>query len=136
MNISTIGFDLAKNVFQVHGVDETGEIVVRRKLRRGQVVAFFAGLDPCLVGMEACGSAHYWARELAALGHEVRLIPPSYVKPYVRRQKNDAADAAAICEAVSRPSPTSTSAKRVALREKNNETPSATSSLTFVGKPL
>lgn len=104
MNISTIGFDLAKNVFQVHGVDEAGEAVIRRKLRRGQVVAFFAGLDPCLVGMEACGSAHYWARELAALGHEVRLIPPSYVKPYVRRQKNDAADAAAICEAVTRPS--------------------------------
>jgi transposase len=104
MNISTIGFDLAKNVFQVHGVDEAGEVVVRRQLRRGQVIPFFAGLDPCLVGMEACGSAHYWARELAALGHEVRLIPPSYVKPYVRRQKNDAADAAAICEAVTRPS--------------------------------
>jgi transposase len=104
MNISTIGFDLAKNVFQVHGVDEAGEMVVRRQLRRGQVIPFFAGLDPCLVGMEACGSAHHWARELAALGHEVKLMPPSYVKPYVRRHKNDAVDAAAICEAVRRPS--------------------------------
>lgn len=104
MNISTIGFDLAKNVFQVHGIDAAGEVIVRRQLRRGQVLGFFAGLAPCLVGMEACGSAHYWARELAALGHEVKLMPPSYVKPYVRRQKNDAADAAAICEAVRRPS--------------------------------
>lgn len=104
MNISTIGFDLAKNVFQVHAVDEAGEVVVRRKLRRAQVLPFFAGLAPCLVGMEACAGAHHWARELASLGHAVKLMPPVYVKPYLRRQKNDAADAAAICEAVGRPS--------------------------------
>jgi transposase len=104
MEVSTIGLDLAKSVFQVHGVDAVGEVGVRRKLRRGQVLSFFAGLEPCLIGMEACASAHYWARELAALGHAVRLMPPAYTKPYVRRQKNDAADAAAICEAVGRPS--------------------------------
>lgn len=104
MQVSTIGLDLAKSVFQVHGVDAVGEVVVRRKLRRAQLLSFFAGLERCLIGMEACGSAHHWARELTALGHEVRLMPPTYVKPYVRRQKNDAADAAAICEAVSRPS--------------------------------
>ncbi len=104
MQVSTIGLDLAKSVFQVHGVDAAGEVVVRRKLRRGQVLPFFAGLGRCLVGMEACAGAHHWARELAALGHEVRLMPPTYVTPYVRRQKNDAADAAAICEAVTRPS--------------------------------
>lgn len=102
--ISIIGLDLAKSVMQVHGVDATGAVVVRRRLRRGQVVGFFARLSPCLIGLEACATAHYWARELKALGHEVRLIPPAYVKPYVRRNKNDAADAAAICEAVSRPS--------------------------------
>ena len=105
MQITTIGVDLAKSVFQVHGVDAAGEVVVRRRLRRAQVLPFFAGLGRrCLVGMEACASAHHWARELMALGHAVRLMPPAYVKPYVRRQKNDAADAAAICEAVSRPS--------------------------------
>jgi transposase len=105
MQISTIGLDLAKSVFQVHGVDAAGEVVMRRKLRRSQVLPFFAGLGRrCLVGMEACASAHYWARELMALGHEVRLMPAGYVKAYVRRQKNDAADAAAICEAVTRPS--------------------------------
>lgn len=104
MQISTIGLDLAKNVFQIHGVDAEGQVVIRRQLRRRQVIAFFSALPPCLVGMEACGSAHYWGRELQALGHEVRLIPPAYVKPYVRRQKNDAADAEAICEAVTRPS--------------------------------
>ena len=104
MQISTIGVDLAKSVFQVHGVDEAGNVVIRRKLRRSQVMAFFASLAPCLVGMEACASAHYWAREIAALGHDVRLMPPAYVKPYVRRQKNDATDAAACCEAVTRPS--------------------------------
>lgn len=103
MQITTIGLDLAKNVFQVHVVNEAGEPVIRRRLRRAQVLAFFAGLPPCLIGIEACGSAHYWARELIALGHDARLIPPSYVKPYVRRGKNDSADAAAICEAVSRP---------------------------------
>jgi len=103
MQISMIGLDLAKNVFQVHGVDADGEVVLRRKLRRGEVLIFFSRLSPCLVGMEACASSHHWARELAALGHTVRLIPPSYVKPYVRRGKNNAADAAAICEAISRP---------------------------------
>ncbi len=104
MQVSTIGLDLGKRVFHVHGVDAAGAVVVSKRLRRSEVLGFFAGLGPCLVGMEACGSAHYWARELAALGHEVRLMAPSYVKPYVKRGKNDAADAAAICEAVRRPS--------------------------------
>lgn len=101
--VTTIGLDLAKNVFQVHGVDAAGQVVVRRSLRRQQVVPYFAKLPACLVGMEACATAHYWGREIARLGHRVRLIPPAYVKAYVRRNKNDAADAAAICEAVSRP---------------------------------
>lgn len=101
--ITTIGLDLAKNVFQVHGIDEVGNVLVRKRLRRGQVLGFFAGLSRCLVGMEACATAHYWARELMALGHEVRLMPPYYVKAYVKRNKNDAADAEAICEAVKRP---------------------------------
>ena len=101
--ISTIGLDLAKSVFQVHGIGNAGQIVVRRQFRRGELLRFFARLSPCLVGMEACGGAHYWAREIAALGHEVRLIPPAYVKPYVKRGKTDAADAEAICEAVTRP---------------------------------
>ena len=103
MDITTIGFDLAKTVFQVHGADGEGRPVLRRKLRRGKVLAFFAGLPSCLVGMEACASAHYWAREIQALGHEVRLIPPQYVRPFVKTNKNDAADAEAICEAVTRP---------------------------------
>ncbi|HSO42860.1 MAG TPA: IS110 family transposase [Rhodospirillales bacterium] len=101
--ISTIGLDLAKNVFQIHGLDAEGHVLVRRQLRRGEVIGFFAGLKPCLVGMEACATAHFWARELAKLGHEVRLMPPAYVKPYVKRGKTDAADAAAIAEAVMRP---------------------------------
>ena len=103
MDITTIGFDLAKTVFQVHGADGEGRAVLRRKLRRGKVLAFLAGLPSCLVGMEACASAHYWARELQALGHKVRLIPPQYVRPFVKTNKNDAADAEAICEAVTRP---------------------------------
>lgn len=102
--ISMIGLDLAKRVFQVHCADAAGELVLGRRLRRGQVLGFFARLAPCVVGMEACASAHYWARELAALGHEVRLVPPSYVKPFVKRgRKNDAADAAAICRAMASP---------------------------------
>ena len=102
-DVSTIGLDLAETVFQVHGVDGSGETVIRRQLRRGQVLPFFKRLPPCLVGMEACATSHYWAREITALGHEVKLMPPSYVKPYVKRNKTDAADAAAICEAVTRP---------------------------------
>ena len=104
MTITTIGLDLAKQVFQVHGVDEAGQVVVKRRLRRAQVVSYFASLPPCVIGMEACATAHFWARELQALGHKVRLMPPQYVKAYVKRGKNDAADAAAICEAVTRPS--------------------------------
>jgi len=102
--ITTIGLDLAKNVFQVHGIDEADGVAMGKRLRRGQVLTFFAGLPACLVGMEACATGHYWARELRALGHEVRLMPPQYVKAFVKRNKNDAADAAAICEAVKRPS--------------------------------
>jgi transposase len=101
--ISTIGLDIAKSVFQVHGVDAAGQVVVRRQLKRRHVLAFFQKLPPCLVGIEACASSHYWSRELQALGHTVRLMPPAYVKPYVKRQKNDSADAEAICEAVTRP---------------------------------
>lgn len=103
MKITAIGLDLAKNVFQVHAADTRGKAVLRRQLRRAEVLIFFANLVPCVVGMEACGSAHYWARKLRELGHDVRLIPPQYVKPYVKRNKNDAADAEAICEAVTRP---------------------------------
>ncbi len=98
-----IGVDLAKNYFQVHALESEDGRAVARKLRRADFRAFFAGAEPCLVAMEACGSAHYWARELMAMGHDVRLIPPVYVKPYVKRGKNDAADAAAVCEAMSRP---------------------------------
>jgi transposase len=103
MQISTIGLDLAKNVFQVQGIDAAEKVVVRKQLRRGQVMKFFAALPRCLVGMEACATAHYWARELTKLGHEVRLMPAQYVKAYIKRNKNDAADAEAICEAVQRP---------------------------------
>jgi transposase len=101
--ITTVGLDIAKQVFQVHGVDAAGAVVVRRKLRRDDVVGFFEALPPCLIGIEACATGHHWARLLAGLGHEVRLMPASYVKPYVKRQKNDATDAEAICEAVTRP---------------------------------
>jgi transposase len=101
--VVTIGLDLAKSVFQVHGVDAAGEVVIRRQVRRAQLLLFLAKQPPCLVGMEACASAHHWARELSALGHEAKLMPAQYVKPYVKRGKNDAADAEAICEAVTRP---------------------------------
>jgi len=100
VQITTVGIDLAKNVFQIHGVNAHGKAVLRRSLRRHQVAGFFAGLAPCLVGMEACASAHHWARKLQAFGHTVRLIAPQFVKPYVKSNKNDAADAEAICEAV------------------------------------
>ncbi len=103
MKISTIGLDLAKSIFQVHAVGEDGKAVMRKSLRRSQVLPFFRKLPPCQVGMEACGTSHHWARELAALGHEVKLMPPAYVKPYVKRGKTDANDAEAICEAVTRP---------------------------------
>src|ERR1700742_5006202 len=103
MQITTIGLDLAKHVFQVHGIDAAGQAVVRKSLRRAQILPFFAKLPPCLVGIEACGTSHHWARELMKLGHEVRLMPPAYVKPYVKRGKTDAADAEAVCEAVTRP---------------------------------
>src|SRR5690349_3137630 len=101
--ISMIGLDLAKNVFQVHGVDVVGRVSLRRQLKRGGVEKFFAKLPPCTVGMEACGSAHHWARVISGYGHQVRLMPPAYVKPYVKREKNDGRDAEAICEAVGRP---------------------------------
>lgn len=109
----TLGIDIAKNIFQVHGVDGEGEVVVCRQLRRGQVLSFFARQSRCLVGMEACATAHHWAREIEKLGHEVRLMPAHYVKPYVKRGKNDAADAAAICEAVTRPTMRFVSVKSV-----------------------
>ena len=100
--ITTIGLDIAKSVFQVHAIDAEGKVVIRRQLKRRYVLAFFQKLPPCLVGIEACASSHHWSRELQAVGHKVRLMPPAYVKPYVKRQKNDAADAEAICEAVTR----------------------------------
>ena len=100
--VTTIGLDIAKSVFQVHGIDAEGKVLIRRKLKRRYVLAFFERLPPCLVGIEACATSHHWSRELKSLGHTVRLMPPAYVKPYVKRQKNDAADAEAICEAVTR----------------------------------
>ena len=117
--ITTVGLDLAKQVFEVHAVDGAGQVVLRKTLRRAQMTSFFAGLPPCLVGMEACATAHHWARELTALGHEARLMPPQYVKAYRKRHRNDAADAAAICEAVTRPSmrfvPVKSEAQQAAL---------------------
>src|SRR3954471_18707935 len=101
--VSTVGLDLAKSIFQLHGTDSAGAVVFRKKLRRGQLLAFLATLPPCTVAMEACASAHYWGREIAKLGHMVKLIAPAYVKPFVKRQKNDMADAEAICEAAQRP---------------------------------
>jgi transposase len=103
MEITTIGLDIAKHVFQVHGVDARGNPLIKRRLRRAEVHRFFAGLPACVVGLEACATAHYWARELSAMGHDVKLMPPQYVRPFVKRNKNDAADAEAICEAVTRP---------------------------------
>jgi transposase len=100
--VTTIGLDIAKSVFQVHGIDATGQVIIRRQLKRRHVLGFFQKLPPCIVGIEACATSHHWSRELKALGHTVRLMPPAYVKPYVKRQKNDAADAEAICEAVTR----------------------------------
>jgi transposase len=101
--VATVGLDIAKSIFQVHGIDVEGNVIIRRKLKRRYLLAFFQKLPPCLIGIEACASAHHWSRELKALGHTVRLMPPAYVKPYVKRQKNDATDAEAICEAVRRP---------------------------------
>jgi hypothetical protein len=103
-SVTTVGLDLAKHVFQVHGVDASGRVVVAKAIRRNKPLEFFASLAPCLVELEASGSAHHWARELITLGHDARMMPPAYVKPYIRRQKNDASDASAICEAVTRPS--------------------------------
>ncbi len=103
-SLSVIGLDIAKRFFQIHGIDESGAVLVRRQLRRSEMLRYFARLSPCLIGIEACATAHYWGRELRILGHQVRLIPPQYVKPYVKRSKTDAADAEAICEAVTRPS--------------------------------
>jgi transposase len=118
-SISTIGLDIAKSVFQVHGIDAAGQVVIRRQLKRRFVQSFFEKLPPCLVGIEACASSHHWSRELQALGHTVRLMPPAYVKPYVKRQKNDTTDAEAICEAVTRPNmrfvPTKTPAQQSCL---------------------
>ncbi len=101
--VTTIGLDIAKSVFQVHGIDAGGNVIIRRQLKRRYVLVFFQKLPSCLVGIEACASSHHWSRELQALGHTVRLMPPAYVKPYVKRHKNDATDAEAICEAVARP---------------------------------
>ena len=101
--VTTIGLDIAKSVFQVHAVDAAGKVIIRRQLKRRYVLAFFEKLPPCLIGIEACASSHHWSRELQALGHSVRLMPPAYVKPYVKRQKNDGTDAEAICEAVTGP---------------------------------
>lgn len=103
MKITTIGIDLAKEVFQIHGVDAQGRAVLRKQLRRSEMAKFFANLEPCLIGMEACGSAHHWARKLEFYGHTVKLMAPQFVKPYVKTNKNDVADAQAICEAVGRP---------------------------------
>ena len=102
--VSTIGLDIAKSVFQIHGVDPDGEVAIRKRVSRAKLLEFFAGLPPCVIGIEACPTAHHWSRKLQALGHTVRLMPPSYVKAYLKRSKNDANDAAAICEAVTRPS--------------------------------
>src|SRR4029079_11494854 len=103
MQVTTIGLDIAKNVFQLHGVDAAGRVLIRRKVRRNQLLPLLSTVEPCLIGMEACATAHHWARELTVIGHDVRLMPPAYVKAYVKRNKNDAADAEAIAEALTRP---------------------------------
>ncbi len=97
MQVTTVGLDIAKHVFQVHGIDDAGQVLIRRQLRRSEMISFFCRLPPCLIGMEACSTAHFWARELTALGHEVRLVPATYVKPYVKRGKSDALDAEGVC---------------------------------------
>ena len=119
--ITTVGVDIAKSVFQVHGVDADGNIVIRRQVKRRYVLAFFQKLPPCLVGIEACASSHYWSRELQALGHTVRLMPPAYVKPYVKRHKNDSTDAEAICEAVTRPNMRFVATKCLGIPEVNKD---------------
>ncbi len=103
MNITTIGIDLAKSEFQLHGIDSFGKLFIKKQIKRAQMAEYFVNLKPCLIGMEACGSAHHWARKLEGFGHTVKLMPPQYVKPYVKTNRNDAADAEAICEAVTRP---------------------------------
>jgi len=117
MNTTTIGLDIAKAVFQVHGIDARGQTTLRKRLRRAQLVSFFANLPACLVGIEACGSAHHWARELCKLGHEVQLMSPQFVKPYVKTNKNDARDAEAICESVRRPNMRFVAIKTAAQQE-------------------
>lgn len=117
MNIKRVGIDLAKQVFQVHGVDYQDKVVLRKQLRRNQLLSYFATLSPCLIGMEACGGAHHWARELQKLGHTVKLIAPQFVKPYVKSNKNDANDAEAICEAVGRPTMRFVTIKTIAQQD-------------------
>ena len=117
MNIKRIGIELAKTVFQLHGVDSREQPVLRKKLKREQMLSFFRTIDPCLIGMEACSGAHYWARELQKLGHTVKLMAPQFVKPYVKANKNDAKDAEAICEAVSRPTMRFVTIKTIAQQD-------------------
>jgi transposase len=117
MNTTTVGLDIAKSVFQVHGIDERGQTTLQKRVRRAQLVTFFANLPRCLVGIEACASAHQWARELSKLGHEVKLMSPQFVKPYVKTNKNDARDAEAICEAVRRPNMRFVAIKTIAQQE-------------------
>ena len=126
MDISTVGLDLAKNVFQVHAIDSAGKVIVRRSLRRRQVMPFFTKLERCLIGMEACGTSHFWGRELQALGHEVKLMPPIYVTPYVKRVKTDAGDAAAICEAVTRPGAQATATASISTFHPGRTRPATT----------